>query len=144
MLKDGDVFVIAVNGCQLRNGPFSAIEGISQFPVAAEVCFGFGAIQLVIDKETLEVSRSQNEVRPSLINQNSSKVAAAIFLDRKFEAVSAIWAIDFNGSAAIGGSEPSYLINNPYAKNPLPNRFLPADKEYVATDIGDAFELASI
>lgn len=34
-----DAYIIAVNGRQLRNGPFSALFGISQFPFAVEAVF---------------------------------------------------------------------------------------------------------
>jgi type I restriction enzyme S subunit len=51
--------------------------------------------------------------------------------------VSAIWAVDFTGYGAIGNPEPSALIHNPGALNPLPRGFLAVDEEYEATQVGD-------
>ena len=51
--------------------------------------------------------------------------------------VSAVWAVDFNGGGVIGNPEPSALIHNPGALNPLPRGFLEVDEEYEATPYGD-------
>lgn len=51
--------------------------------------------------------------------------------------ISAIWAVDFTGFGAIGNPEPSALIHNPSALNPLPRGFLVVDEEDEATPLGD-------
>ena len=51
IVEANDAYVIAINGCQLRNGPFSALSGISQFPFAAEAVFPIGPYQLTINRD---------------------------------------------------------------------------------------------
>lgn len=128
-----EAYVIAVNGCQLRNGPFSALFGISQFPFAAEAVFPIGPIQLKINRETLKVVERGHQHRPYIINRNEAQVPAYTFLDPRFNPISAIWAVDLNGGSVIGNTEPMAVIHNPNALNPIPIGFLPADSEYVAT-----------
>lgn len=133
MVGPNDAYVIAVNGCQLRNGPFSALSGISQFPVAAEAVFPIGPYQLTINQETLGVVNRGHQHRPYIINKNNAHVPAYTFLDPRFNPISAIWAVDLNGGSVIGNSEPMVVIHNPNAINPISIGFLPADDEYVAT-----------
>lgn len=132
-----EAYIIAVNGCQLRHGPFSALFGISQFPFAAEAVFSIGPQQLRISRETLEVVDRDHQHRPYVINKNGAQVPADTFLDPRFNPISAIWAVDVNGGAAIGNSEEMAVIHNPNALNPVSIGFLPTDHEYVATPCSD-------
>lgn len=127
-----DVYVIAVNGCQLRSGPFPALTGITQVPFAAEAVFPIGPYYLQIDRESLKVLAKGHQCRPYIMNSNGSSIPALTFLDPKFNAVSAIWAVDINGGVSMGASEAMAVIHNPNATNPLPYAFLPADQEYLA------------
>jgi hypothetical protein len=133
VVAPNDTYVIAVNGCQLRNGPFSAHFGISQFPFAAEAVFPIGPYQLKINKDTLEVVERGHQHRPYVQNTNGAPVPAYMFLDPRFNFISAIWAVDLNGGSAIGNSEPMAVIHNPNAVTPVSVGFLPSDDEYVAT-----------
>lgn len=132
-----DPYIIAINGCQLRNGVFSALFGISQFPFAVEAVFPVGPYQLSIDRETSEVVDRGHQYRPYVTNRNGALVPAYTFLDDRFNNISAIWAVDLNGGSVIGSSEPMVVVHNPNAINPIPVGFLPADNEYVATPNGD-------
>lgn len=132
-----DAYVIAVNGCQLRSGPFSALLGISQFPFAAEAVFAFGPLQLKINKETLKVIERGHQHRPNIINKNEAEVPTYTFLDPRFNPISAIWAVDINGGSVIGNGEPMSVIHNPNALNPVSKGFLPADSEYIATPVSN-------
>ncbi len=136
-----DAYVIAVNGCRLRSGPFSALIGISQFPFAAEAVFPVGPYQLRIDSETLSVVDQCHQHRPYVLNKNRADVPTYTFLDPRFSPISAIWAVDLNGGSTIGNSEPTAVVHNPNATNPLPLGFLPADDEYVAVAEVDDFIL---
>lgn len=132
-----DAYVIAVNGCQLRKQPHSALIGISQFPFAAEAVFPIGPCELKIDRQTLEIVGRGYQHRPFVINQNGAKVPAYTFLDPRFNPISAIWAVDIDGGAAIGNSDPMVVVHNPNADNNVPVGFLPSDSEYVATPASD-------
>ena len=132
-----DAYVIAVNGCQLRNGPFPALMGISQFPFAFEAVFSVGPIQLTISKKTQKVIDRGHQSRPYIINKNNAQVSTQTFLDPKFKEISAIWAVDANGSSAIGGTEPMAVVHNPLASTAIPVGFLPANYEYVTRQLSD-------
>lgn len=136
-VSSDDIYVIAINGCQLRHGPFSQLIGISQFPYAAEALFPIGPYEVRISKDTLDVAASGHQHRLVINKPNGAEIPCYAFLDPKYEMISAVWAVDYNGSAELGNSEPSALIHNPLAANPLPLGFLPADTEYVATAEGD-------
>ena len=134
-----DVFVIAVNGCRMRHGPFSALIGISQFPYGAEAVFPIGPYQLDIDRVTLKVVKRGHKVRFHIEKPSGASVPVSRFLDPSFAAVSAIWALDLDGSSIVGNREPTAVVHNPFAINPLPVGFLKADDEYVAVKKGDDY-----
>jgi type I restriction enzyme S subunit len=132
-----DIYVIAVNACRLRHGPFPALLGISQFPYAAEAVLPIGPYQLQIDKSSLEVVGRGHQHRVAIRKPNGAAVSTYAFLDPQNRQVSAVWAADFNGCASIGNTEPSAVIHNPFAACPLPIGFLPCDDEYVAKHLND-------
>lgn len=136
-IKDGDAYVIAVNGCCLRNGPFSSLKGISQFPFAVEATLGVGPFQLSIDRNTLEAIETGHQDRPFVKSRNGSEVNARVFLDEMYNHVSAIWALDLNGSAIYGGHEPMCVVHNPKAVVPVAAGLLPSEHDYVARIDGE-------
>lgn len=145
LVAPDDAYVIAVNGVQLRNGPFSSHLGISQFPFALEAVFPVGPYQLTIDRNTHHVTERGHQHRPHIINRNGANVPAYAFLDQRFNPISAIWAIDLNGGSVVGNSEPMTVVHNPNAINPIPTGLLPAIDEFVATPINsNEFEINKI
>jgi len=141
VLSENDAYVIAVNGCQMRHGPFPALHGISQFPYAAEAVFPVGPYQISIDRDSLKKVGEGHQIRFHVPKPNGSEVPTHAFLDPSFRHVSAVWAIDFNGTSVIGNSEPSALIFNPNAAQPLERGLLVADDEFFATKTGDEYTL---
>ena len=137
VVSPNDIYVIAVNGCQLRHGPFPALSGISQFPYAAEAVFPIGPYQIHIDRETLKTVGHGHQQRFTIKKPNGASVPSHAFLDPRYQLVSAVWAVDFNGCGVIGSSEPSALIHNPNAVNPLPHGFLLVDDEFAATSVSE-------
>ena len=132
-----DAYVIAINGCQLHRPGFNELNGISQFPFVVEAVFAVGPYQIIIDRSTLKQTGSDYQHRPMVKKPNGSMVPAYTFLDPKFQPISAIWAVDMDGTAAIGNSEPMVVVHNPNADNPIPTGLLPAQYQYVATRIPD-------
>jgi hypothetical protein len=144
IVEPDDAYIIAVNGCQLRHGPFPALLGISQFPFAAEAVFAIGPYQIRIDRETLEQTGVGHQHRPLLSKPKGAPVPAYTFLDARFKPISAIWAVDVAGTLT-GNINPMAIVHNPNAFNPIPVGFLPAHYEYVATPIStEEFELNKI
>ena len=133
----GDAYVIAVNACRLRSGPFPSLFGISGFPFAAQAVFPIGPRQLTLNADTLDVVGSGHQYRPSIATDGGKPVETVTFLNPRYAPVSAIWALDLDGGSAIGNSEPSAVIHNPMANVPVSRGFLLADEEYVTTLDGD-------
>jgi len=143
IVATGDAYVIAVNGRQLRSGnTFPELLGISQFPFAVEAVFAVGPYQIKIDRDTLKQTGAGHQHRPLISKPKGALVPAYTFLDVRFQPISAIWAVDIDGTSAIGNSEPMAVIHNPNATNPIPTGLLPAHDEYMATPIGaEEYEL---
>ena len=133
----GDAYVIAVNACRLRSGPFPSLVGISGLPFAAQAVFPIGPRQITLNADTHEIISSGHQYRPSIATDAGKTVETVTFLNPRFSPISAIWALDLDGGSAIGNSEPSALIHNPLASVPLTRGFLPADEEYAAELDGD-------
>ena len=137
-----DAYVIAVNGRKLRSGPFPELNGISQFPFAVEAVFAIGPYKIKIDRDTMKLTADGHQHRPLIAKPEGKPVPAFTFLDARFQTISAIWAVDIDGTSAIGNPEPMAVIHNPNADNPISIGFLPAHYEYVATPIStDEYEL---
>ncbi len=132
-VSEDDAYVIAINGCQLRNGLFPSFTGVSGFPFAVEAVFPIGAFQLQINSNNKQVVESGHQYRSSVLTNNHATVETNIFLNPQFQSVSALWAVDINGDGVIGNPEPTAIIHNPIAKNPIRQGLLPANCEYVAT-----------
>jgi hypothetical protein len=141
VVSPNDIYVIAVNGCRLRNGPFSALNGISQFPHAVEAVFPVGPYQIRIDRSTLQTVGKGYQERFHITKPTGSNVPTFAFLDDRYAPVSAIWAVDFNGESVVGNSEPSALVHNPNALQPVPRGTLDADVEFIASPSGGGFLL---
>jgi type I restriction enzyme S subunit len=144
VVASDDAYVIAVNGCRLRHGPFSALLGISQFPFAAEAVFPIGPYQLQINRDTAEVVERGHQIRFHIEKPNKALVPTSMFLDPHFAGVSAIWAVEFDGASAVGNQERSAVIHNPLATNPVPIGFLNADDEFVAVKNEDEYVFSKV
>lgn len=145
LVNQQDIYVVVVNGCRLRHGPFSALTGISQLPYAVEAVFPIGPYQVRFNKDTLETLDTGHSYRPAIRKSSGSSVPSYAFLEPWYSMVSAVWAVDFNGCSCIGNTEPSVVVHNPNAQNPLPLGFLPADEDFVARSISeDLMELDRI
>ena len=145
IVQESDAYIIAVNGCQLYVWLDTAFYGISQHPCAVEAVFGIGPMQIRIERETLKPVGHGYQERFIIQKPNGATVPSCTFLDPSFRMISAIWAINFNGCSVTGNDEPSALIHNPNAINPVSEGFLPSDGEYVAKPIdNDSYSLLRI
>jgi type I restriction enzyme S subunit len=136
IVRSNDAYVIAINGYLLRRPSWPQLLGISQFPFAVEASFCVGPIQVYIDLETLKTTGSDHQHRPSIPKPNGAQVRADTFLDPQFSPISAIWAVDIDENLLFERTQPMAVVHNPGARNPIPERLLPAQSEYVAIDQG--------
>ncbi|OQW75203.1 MAG: hypothetical protein BVN35_08860 [Proteobacteria bacterium ST_bin11] len=132
IVSEQDLYVIAINGCQLRHGPFSALHGMSQFPYAAEAVFPIGPYQVHLDRATMNIVGQNYQERRNIPKPKGKTVSTEAFLDPTHKMISALWAVDFDGCRILGNHQPSAILHNPCAQNPLPYGFLPSDEEFHA------------
>jgi hypothetical protein len=105
--------------------------------------FPFGDGQAVWDVPSGEIVEVRRQHRPAVIKANQSRVPTNIFLDRKYELVSAILAANVSPFVVPLGENYFQLavVHNPLAQAPVPVRSLGADVEIVAKPEGDMYRL---
>jgi hypothetical protein len=142
IVQPEDAYVIAVNGRMLRGEWFANVNGISQFPFAAEAVFGIGPFQVNIDPSTLKVLNSEHQHRIRIRKPTGAAVPVDSFLDERLCAVSVIWAVDIDDTHVIGNRKKLVVVHNPNANSPIPVGLLPAEYEYLASLINpETYEL---
>jgi hypothetical protein len=141
IVAENDAYVIAINGRLLRGKAFPQLEGISQFPFAVESTFCVGPFAFNIDRRTLHTTGSGHQHRPLIPKLNGAQIPTDTFLDPRFAAISAIWAVDIDENLLLDRSRPMIVVHNPSANNPIVEGFLPAYAEYIAIDQGNEYLL---
>lgn len=143
IVREGDVYVVAVNGRLLRGfgGVIPELNGISQYPFAVEATLAVGPLQIRIDRTTLEELGSGHQHRTRVRKPSGAEVPADTFLDPSFSPISAIWAVDVDEILLLGEPRPMVVAHNPLAAAPLLPKFLPAQSEYFADVHADYYEI---
>lgn len=136
-----DPYVVAVSACRLALSELDLHFGISQMPFAVETAFPVGPIEVVINRETMESVDVRQAYRPMIKKVTGAEVPTDSFLNPDYAGVSAILGTPAGLNAACGYESPIALVHNPLATSKLPAGILGADKEYVAEDMGDHYEL---
>lgn len=118
--------------------------GISQYPFAVEAVFAVGPHQVNIDPTSLKATDGGYQTRPTVSRPIGDDVPTHTFLDPVFRAVSAIWATGIDDCWVLDKIKEIAVVHNSNATNKIPERFLPANSEYVASSCEDeAFLLAT-
>lgn len=143
IVRDGDVYVVAINGRLLRGfgGGIPELNGISQYPFAVEATLAVGPLQIRIDRSSLKELGSGHQHRTRVRKPSGADVPADTFLDPSFSPISAIWAVDVDELLLLGEPRPMIVAHNPFATTPLPPMFLPAQSEYSADVRDDYYEI---
>jgi hypothetical protein len=139
-----DPYVIAISACRLRQFEMDLHYSISQLPYAVEAVFPVGAIENVINPETMETVETRYGHRWYLRKPSGAEVPTDNFLNPDYAGVSAILGSPAGLNAACGYESPIAVVHNPLAKNPLPIGILKPDQEYVAENKRDHYELRDI
>jgi type I restriction enzyme S subunit len=137
IVGEADSYVIAINGRLLRGPAFASVTGVSQWPYAVEATLAVGPYAVKINRETLEQTGGGHTHRDRLPKPKGEAVPADTFFDSRFQHISAILAVDLDGSYVIGNVKPMEVVHNPGAKNPVAPGILPAFREYVAVEHDD-------
>jgi type I restriction enzyme S subunit len=141
IVKPGDAYVIAVNGCQLS--VFPETRGISQMPFGVEAVFPVGPLAYRLNVATHKIEGSFISERYHLVNRNSAKVPTTSFLDAAYSGVSAL--IGCAASRCYGKPLDLHVVHNPRTDVPLPLGALGGeDDEWFAapvSGVADEYEL---
>lgn len=140
IVRDHDAYIIAINACNLGYG---GLHGAEKYEIPLRAVFAFGDVQAVWDVPSGEIVTVGREFRSALVKANQSPVSTDIFLDRKYELISAILATNVSPFVVPVGKKHFKLavIHHPLAQAPLPVRLLAADVEIVAKLEGDMYRL---
>lgn len=140
VVQADETYVIALNQSRIATMP--DLNGISQLPIAVEVMFSVGPLQLQVDRNSGQVVDSGHTHRASIRKSREVEVASNRFLDPGYASVAALLAIHLapqtlitpeNGEPLLRAN-PTALVYNPNALNPLEPRWLPAQQHWVAAE----------
>ena len=135
IVKPGDSYVIAINGCQL--GWIPGGRGITQYPFGVETVFPVGPLAMRLNKETRKVEETFVSERFAILNKNNSPIETTRFLDPQYAGISAL--ICCTTDRRRGKPLPVHVVHNPLATNPVPHGLLGGrDDEWFATPIDGA------
>ncbi|MCH8998337.1 MAG: hypothetical protein IID48_08735 [Proteobacteria bacterium] len=141
VVRENEPYVVAISACRLGYSSLDLHHGISQMPFAVEAAFPVGPIEIVINRETMEKVDQRYAYRRSIRKPTGAEVPTDSFLNLDYAGVSAILGTPAGVNAACGESCPIVVVHNPLAANDLPVGILGADKDYVAEDNGEYYEL---
>jgi hypothetical protein len=130
IVKDGDGYIVAVNGCQLGALPIG--QGVSQFPYAVEAVYPAGPISIPVDRATGQFGTPFVSLRPTIDNARGAAVPTTVFLDKANAGVSAVVA--FSGDRSESPLLPLDVVHNHFASVPIPTGILGADTDEWVTE----------
>lgn len=132
-------FVVAVNGCKFST-PLS--EGfrppLGGFPWAAVALYAISDPQIYLDRATGKSVGSGYEFRDKLPRGEKAPVPLDVFLDNKYQFISAVWALSLDDfdllhdppAALPRQSYESAVLHNPMTATAIPQGLLPAFEEW--------------
>ncbi len=131
VVKADQPYVIAVNTRLLNPYIMTGLNGVSGKPVAVEVLFSVGPIQIQIDRTTGDIVDQFHQHRPLLDKPGTeNKVQSDTFLNEHNSCVSAVLGLDLLEQVALGGLHPSALVYNPLATNPITPGWISAQEHW--------------
>jgi len=134
---ENDVFIIAINGCQI---PHSIAD--RHPPRIVRSVFPIGNEQVVIDKNSMEIIETGFEYRDKVQKNSGAGISTNIFLEAGCDKLSGIiYSRVDAGNPTFRMGQDFIFIHNPLAVNPLPKGFLKFGEEYIAVDKGDEYSL---
>jgi hypothetical protein len=133
-----DCTVIAVNISRLSDYDFDG-NGISQLPLVMEALFPIGPLGVPITNDGQLDGLAQHTPRFALTKANDREIQTANFLDPLFANVSAV--MQGHQRDIFERSLILATIHNPLATHPLPVGLFGANKEFIAQQQGDEYEI---
>ena len=134
VVKADQPYIIAVNTHLLNPFAMTGLYGVSGKPVAVEVLFSVGPIQVQIDRFSGDIVDQCHQHRPVLDKPGTkNKVPSDTFLNEQNACISAVLGLDLLENVMIDGQHPSALVYNPLAANPITPRWIGAQEHWHCT-----------
>jgi hypothetical protein len=135
-IRPEDVRVIAIGGGRFgRNIPESGL------PLIISTVFPLGAERVTINRHTREIVDQGFETSLTIPRGSGRSIPRTALLEGPFEHVSGLlWSRASIGNA-MRAARPLTFVHNPRADVIMPQRWGPWDREFVATEHGDHFQL---
>ncbi|AVE05163.1 hypothetical protein CYL20_11630 [Pseudomonas palleroniana] len=134
MVKADQPYIIAVNTRLLNPYAMTGLYGVSGKPVAVEVLFSVGPIQIQIDRSSGDIVDQFHQHRPVLDKPGTeNKVPSDTFLNEQNACISAVLGLDLLEQVTLGGQHPSAIVYNPLAVNPITQRWIEAQEHWHCT-----------
>ena len=134
-----DIAVVAVGAAR-----FGVYAGGSGFPLALSSVFPIGDAFVNLNKETLEVVETGFATSFEIPRQEGVDIQRTAFLGDEFQHVSGlVWSRVGIGNMR-RSERPLTFIHNPFARNPMPEAWGVWDREFVAVQGEDGWEVSDI
>lgn len=131
IIRISDPYIIAING---RGIPLAYLTDDDHEYILKTV-FPIGEYCAIVDIETLEIKKAGFQYRQSIKKVCGAPVSTDIFLDNKYDGISALlfsWVNPVNKPLNLG--DDFILIHNPLAKNPLSLGYIKIGTEFWIKD----------
>jgi hypothetical protein len=135
-IRKDDAYVVAINGYSL-----SYRWAEPEIPRILKAVFPIGAYEVLIDRETREVTGTRHQFRGAVKKASGSEVSTQLFLEDCYRCISAVLYSRANAYCGPPMCADFVVVHNPHASAPLPLEAIPSGREYVAAPAGDAYEL---
>lgn len=133
IVRSGDAYIIAVNGCQL--GAFAIQHGLSQLPYAVEAVYPVGPISISIDKETGAFGKPYISNQWAIESAQGAPVLTSMFVNKKNSNISGIIACTSDRSE--DSILPLDVVRNHFASVEIPvGMFGPKSIDWVTESDG--------
>lgn len=137
IIADADAYVIAVNSYAL-----SHCWAEPEVPRVLKAVFPIGALEFIFDRKTMQDLGTRHQFRPNVIKASGAPVSTEIFVNANYTGISAVLHSYANACTHGPLGVDFILIHNPMAAQALPRSLFLDCREYVATPVGDGYELA--
>ena len=129
VIREFEPYVIAINGNQIPNARLDF-----PMPRIARAVLSIGSEYITCSRESGEAISSGYNYQESISKSNGAEISIGIFLDKKYEGISAILysCVDVcNRSERLG--QDFILIHNPLAKNPISEGYFRLGREAIVS-----------
>ncbi|KTC39161.1 hypothetical protein AO260_02995 [Pseudomonas sp. ABAC21] len=134
VVKADQPYIIAVNTRLLNPYVITGLNGVSGKPIAVEILFSVGPIQIQMDRLSGDIVDQFHQHRPALDKPGTeNKVPSDTFLNEQNACISAVLGLDLLEQVTLSGQHPSALVYNPLAANPIAPRWLEAQEHWHCT-----------